>query len=134
MRDFNGQQFENPDNRDFFTVIRELYTNEGKIDLENFKDKYSDMNIYWETLAAIGVVSGDMRLLEYAQNNHIGGRVNMCTALENLRNEGRQEGRQEAICKMVEILIQLGIEDDVILQKMQDKFDLTFEEAQGYLR
>lgn len=51
------------------------------------------MDIYWETLAAIGAATGSEELVVYAQE-HKGGRVNMCTALENLKQEGRKEGRK----------------------------------------
>ena len=71
-------------------MIKEFYDNNGKFDLEEFKEKYPDLEIYWETLAAIGVATGSMQLLDYA-DEYKGGHVNVCVALDNLVQEGREE-------------------------------------------
>jgi len=90
VRTAGHYQFVNQDNHDFFTIIEEFYSN-GSIDLNTFKEKYPDMAIYWETLAAIGAVTGSMKLIDYAYENK-GGEIHMCTALDNLMKEGEARG------------------------------------------
>lgn len=130
VRDSVELKFENPDNQDFFTLIREFYTNSGHMNLDSFKEKFSEKEIYWETMAAIGAATGSGELVEYAQE-HKGGRLNMCTALENLKQEGRLEGRQEG---MIIAYRELNLPDDIIIQKLQDKFHLDHEEAKKLLK
>lgn len=132
VRTASNINFKNQDNHDFFTMIEEFYHNNGKIDLRSFKQKYPDMEVYWETLAALGAATGSMELVEYAQHNK-GGRLNMCTALENLKQEGRMEGhieghiegQKETILNTVELLRELNIDETIILQKLQDKFHMV---------
>lgn len=50
------------------------------------------------------------------------------------REEGREEGREQGIMGMVSALRDLNIPDSIILQKLQEKFFLSKEESQNYLR
>lgn len=139
LRDTVGYQFANEDNQDFFTLIQEFYQ-KGTLDISSFRKNHPDLNIYWETLAAFGAATGTAELVEYAWE-HEGGRINMCTALENLKQEGHQEGRreghqeglQEGIKATIEILCDMGLEYDTILQKVQDKFHISKSEVEKYL-
>ena len=47
--------------------------------------------------------------------------------------KGRQEGRQEGIKAMVSALKDLQIADNIILNKIQEKFHLPEETAKMYL-
>lgn len=47
---------------------------------------------------------------------------------------GREEGREQGILGMVSALRDLNIPDSIILQKLQEKFFLSKEESQNYLR
>jgi len=136
VRDAKGFQFKNQDNRDFFTMIDEIYNNGGKVDLKSFKEKYPDFEIYWETLAAIGAATGTMELVEYAYG-HKGGRLNMCTALDNLKQEGIQEGIQEGKMKTIQetvtLLRKLNLDDDNILWNLQETYHISEEEAKNLL-
>lgn len=49
------------------------------------------MKVDKETLAAISVVLGKQTLLEYAKKSEK-GEMSMCTALDNLEKEAREEG------------------------------------------
>lgn len=129
MRDTGEMKFDNADNQDFFTMIKEFYENNGHIDISKLKEKYPDKEIYWETMAAIGAATGSGELVDYARR-HKGGRLNMCTALENLKQEGRLEGRIEG---MVTAYRELEIPDDIIIQKLQEKCSLSYEEAKKVL-
>ena len=50
------------------------------------------------------------------------------------RQEGREEGIAEGIKKIIEIYREeLNFEDEIIVQKLMKKYDLTKEEAEKYL-
>ena len=53
--------------------------------------------------------------------------------IEKGRQEGRQEGIQEGIIAMVSALKDLQIADNIILNKIQEKFHLAEEAAKLYL-
>lgn len=52
---------------------------------------------------------------------------------ENME-KGREEGREQGILGMISALRDLSIPDNMILQKLQEKFFLSKEESQNYLR
>ena len=51
------------------------------------------------------------------------------TGLKEGRREGRQEGRQEGIQAFVELLQEMELEKEVICGKVQEKFQISSEEA-----
>ncbi len=51
---------------------------------------------------------------------------------ENLE-KGREEGREQGILGMISVLRDLHIPDNTILEKLQEKFLFSKEEAQEYL-
>ena len=51
------------------------------------------------------------------------------TGLKEGRREGRQEGRQEGIQAVVELLQEMELEKEVICGKVQEKFQISSEEA-----
>ena len=53
--------------------------------------------------------------------------------IEKGRQEGIREGRQEGIIAMVSALKDLQIADNIILNKIQEKFHLAEETAKMYL-
>lgn len=106
--------FRHEDNQDFFMIIGEFYKNEGRLDLEKFKEQFSEKEIYWETMAAIGAATGTSKLIDYAQKNK-GGSVNMCRALENMELEAIQRGFQNGIQQGVQQGVQQGMRQGVQL-------------------
>ena len=52
---------------------------------------------------------------------------------KTIKEEGREEGREEGIHKMVSTLKELDIPMQIILQKIQEKFNLSPEASQKYL-
>ncbi len=145
VRDAGKYSFDHRDNRDLFTMLEEFYSH-GFIDMEEFGTKYSDKTVYWETMAAIGAITGIRELVDYAEENRKGGSLHMCTALRNLIEEGKMEGLQEGlqegkregkkegkILGVINAYREFGLEDLEILEKLRKKFNLSTEEAQDYL-
>lgn len=62
----------------------------------------------------------------------------MCKAFEDMRIEGFEEGIEKGIEKGIRILIQayqeLGISREVITQKCAEKFEMTNERADNYVK
>lgn len=87
----DGYQFKNQDNQDLFEMISVFYQSGKKMNIEEFKKKYKDREIHWETAAAIGAATNSKQLLNLMLENK-GGTVNMCMALDSLYNDGISEG------------------------------------------
>ena len=132
--------FSNPDNQDFFMLISELYHLEGRFKISDFENRHPGMTVYWETLAAVGAVTGTKSLTNYALK-HRGGRLNMCTALQGLVDqghkeglvEGQRQGMEKAVLETVRILKEFNIPENVIAAKLQSNFQLPKEELPKYL-
>lgn len=65
-------------------------------------------------------------------------RYNMCKAFEDMRQEGFDEGIEKGIEKGIRALIQtckeLGISDDVIIEKCAEKYEMTKETVGKYMK
>lgn len=90
-KDFQNISFANEDNRILFDMLNMFYGCGGKLDMNKVKEKYPKLEIWWETLAAIGAATGTGELINEAMKNR-GGRIGMCKALENLMEESKQQG------------------------------------------
>lgn len=51
----------------------------------------------------------------------------------SLRQEERESGRQEGIFGAVQILINMGLDEDNIIQKISEQFNLSKNEAATYI-
>ncbi len=65
-------------------------------------------------------------------------RYNMCNAFEQMRLEGFEEGIEKGIEKGIRALIQtcmeLGVSDDIIIEKCAEKYEMTKESAGRYVK
>lgn len=83
----NGEYtFSNPDVQNLFEICSRIY----KKDYGKIEEVYRDKDIPVELGIAIGAVTGSNRLINVALEEGKGV-MNMCTALEELRNEGKLE-------------------------------------------
>ena len=60
-------------------------------------------------------------------------KVNMCGALEELYNDGVNDGIEQGMNAFVEACKELGVTDQEILQRMQKEFSLSEERAKEYM-
>lgn len=95
-KDFQNISFTNEDNRILFDMLNMFYGCGGKLDMNKVKEKYPKLEIWWETLAAIGAATGTGELVNEAMKNR-GGRIGMCKALENLMEESKQQGIEKGL-------------------------------------
>ena len=65
-------------------------------------------------------------------------RYDMCKAFEDMRLEGYEEGMEKGIIKGIQALIQtckeLGASRATIIEKCMEKFELTGEKAEAYMK
>ena len=65
-------------------------------DYAKIKEVYSDHDIPADLGVVIGAITESQKLINHAlELEQRGGQINMCNALEKLRQEGVEEGRQE---------------------------------------
>lgn len=129
MRNENKWEFQNKDNDIFFAIVKEAL-GKKKLDLKEFKKRYEDRKVDKETLAAISVVLGKQTLLEYAQKSEK-GEMSMCTALDNLEKEAREEGM---IIGSIEAFLSLGLDEKNVKKNIMEKYHLIEEDYENYLK
>ena len=97
--------------------------------LENNHEYYLHMDIESaRMIKTFGKAEIDMK--QYENNKE---EVNMCKALEDMVLEGKQqgivEGMQAGIKALIEVTKELGVTTDIIEKKVEEKFNLSKEEA-----
>lgn len=57
----------------------------------------------------------------------------MCKAFEDMRQEGFDEGIEKGICALIQTCMELGISDDIIVEKCAEKYEMTKETVGIYM-
>jgi len=142
VRESGQYMFHNEDVRTVFEISREIFQG----NFEKINREYKDRYINQELIRVIGKITDSSKLMDQNKEGEMG---NMCTALRKLEEECEQKGRKEGlkeglkeghekgleagIINMVSVMRELEIEPEVILQKLQEKFQLKKEEAERFL-
>ena len=106
VRDSENLRFQNPDVRTVFEVSRNIFKKEyGKIE-----EIYREQDIDSELGIVIGSITDSRELVNLALKRK-GGRMNMCTALEELKREGIQEGMQQGMRQGMQQGLKQGIQE-----------------------
>lgn len=87
VRESDQYVFHNEDVKTVFEISREIF----KGNFDKIRTQYRDKEIKSELITVIGKITDSAELMRQGSSQE----VNMCTALERLKEEGRQEGRQE---------------------------------------
>lgn len=88
VRESEQYRFHNEDVKIVFEVSREIF----KKNFDKIYEMYRDRDVDAELIAMIGMITDSAELIRQGEKKEV---QNMCTALEELKNEGRQEGRRE---------------------------------------
>ena len=97
LRNSEGVLFKNRDVQTIFEVSRLIYKKEyGKI-----TSIYKDQNLAYELGIVIGAITGSQELINYAASEKGGGQFNMCTALDELIESGREEGKEKILTEII---------------------------------
>ncbi len=128
-------RFNNREVRTVFEITREIFA--GHFD--EIRKKYKDVRLGYELLRVIGKMTGSKEIMEMSESK---GVEDMCTALEELKEQGRQlgvqegreQGRQEGkIYGAIAVYRDFNMSEEEISKKLQTKFDITPGEAAEYL-
>ena len=141
--DSGKYHFHNREVETAFEITREVFA--GQFD--NIRKKYKDVRLGYELLRMIGKMTGSKEIIEMRESK---GVEDMCTALDELKEQGRQSGLQEGrtmgiqegrtmgrregkISGAVLVYREFRMPEEDIRQRLQEKFSLTAEEAEKYL-
>lgn len=114
----------NTNNKDLFNLLEILLNKNGK--LSTIKEKAINYSIEHKVeKAVIMAVSSavncklDYDMLEKESD------ADMCTVFEEIRREGEAKG-------IIELGFEIGLTEDAIIKRLQDKLNITLEKAQEY--
>ena len=127
-------KFHDPEVNDVFDISRSIYER----DYEKINMLYRDRNISSELGIVISAITQSQKLIDHAlESEQRGGPFNMCTALEELRNEGvlegKREGRLEGIQAMINTCKSFNASKDVTVKNLIKVFSLSEEDAADYV-
>ena len=112
-------------------------------DYAKIKEVYSDHDIPADLGVVIGAITESQKLINHAlELEQRGGQINMCNALEELRQEGveegRQEGRWEGILERIRATVRtcrnFNISETDTVRNIMNEFSLSQEEAVNYVK
>ena len=135
--------FSDPDVDMVFDMSRLIYAR----DYAKIKEVYSDHDIPADLGIVIGAITESQKLIDNAlELEQRGGQINMCNALEELRQEGveegrqegRQEGRWEGILEGIRATVRtcrnFDISETDTVRNIMNEFSLSQEEAVNYVK
>ena len=100
VRNSESLHFHNPDVDTVFDVSRSIYER----NFDKINTIYRDKKIPAELGVVIGAITESQKLIDQAlESEKEGGQINMCGALEELVDKGRQEGMQKGILANIRI-------------------------------
>lgn len=106
-------------------------------DRESLSDRRQKLQNPEEVLRMLHALSGDERYLENIAFVKEGGRT-VCDLLDEMVNKGIEQGKLEGIRQGIQALIttcrEVGVTFTETAVKLGEKFSLTPEETEGYLR
>lgn len=101
-----------------------------KLLAENQEDYY---NISEETCELLAVLTKSKELLETARyRNEAGGGINMCKALEDMKQESMEKGIEKGISILVADYQGEGFSRNKIIGKLINGFSISEEQAEKY--
>ena len=98
-------------------------------DYKKIEEVYGTREISTELGLAVGAAAESEKLMKHALEEK-GGRMNMCTALQELEDTGRREGRIEGIVKTC---MEFGATEEETAEKLQKQCGLEICEAQRFV-
>lgn len=140
LRDSEDLHFCNPDVNTVFDISRSIYHR----DYDKINALYQEQTISSELGLVIGAITESQKLIDHAlESKQKGGQMNMCTALEELENKGKQEGRLEGrlegkqegmIAGTIKTYRKFNITYEDTLQNIISEFSLSEENASEYMK
>lgn len=118
IRNSEAYSFKNSDIQTVFELSRMIFEE----DYEQLKTFYRAKTIPFELASVVGAITQSNELIEVAETGK--GEINMCTALEKLKEEGRKEGRREIAYNLLKKGIAIDIIEEVTGVPREELFSL----------
>lgn len=140
LRTSGSLQFHNQDVNTVFDISRSIYER----DYNKINTVYKDRLIASELGVVIGAITQSQELIDHAlEVEQKGGQVNMCSALEELKREGKQEGLQEGkkeglqegmIAGTIKTCKKFKLDQEAAIKNIMEEFSLSKEDAINYVK
>lgn len=140
LRTSGSLQFHNQDVNTVFDISRSIYER----DYNKINTVYKDRLIASELGVVIGAITQSQELIDHAlEVEQKGGQVNMCSALEELKREGKQEGLQEGkkeglqegmIAGTIKTCKKFKLDQEAAIKNIMEEFSLSKEDASNYVK
>lgn len=117
-------RFHNDDVRTVFELSREIM----KGNFDRINEKYKDKKVKSELVTVVGKITDSKELMKHREKKE--AEINMCTALEKLKDEGRKEGRK----KLLLTLIQKKLAKGLSIPEIADMLEEPEEEIRRILK
>ncbi|RHO86047.1 hypothetical protein DW049_12275 [Ruminococcus sp. AF41-9] len=136
LRTSGSLQFHNQDVNTVFDISRSIYER----DYNKINTVYKDRLIASELGVVIGAITQSQELIDHAlELEQKGGQVNMCSALEELKMEGKQEGKKEGlqegmIAGTIKTCKKFKLDQKAAIKNVMEEFSLSEEDAIDYVK
>lgn len=113
-----------------FDVSRSIYER----NFDKINTIYRDKKIPAELGVVIGAITESQKLIDQAlKSEKEGGQINMCGALEELVDKGRQEGMQKGILANIRTCKNFHISKEDTIKNIAKEFSLPEKDAIEYV-
>lgn len=109
--DTDRYDFQNKDVATVFEISRHILKKEYR----ELEEKYKGQEIPLNLGRVIGTITGSKEILQLMEGKQKGG-IDMCSALEELKQQGIEEGIKKGIRSVVENMLRRGLEDREIAE------------------
>ena len=135
IRDSESLSFHDSDVDTVFDVSRSIYER----NYDKINTVYRHKSISSELGVVIGAITESQKLIDHAlASEGKGGQVNMCSALEELEQQGIQkgiqEGMQQGIAANIRTCKTFHISKEAAVKNIMKEFALSEEEANEYMK
>ena len=135
IRDSGSLSFHDSDVDTVFDVSRSIYER----NYDKINTVYRNRFISSDLGVVIGAITESQELIDHAlASEGKGGQVNMCSALEELKQEGIQEGiqqgMQQGIVANIRTCKNFKISKEAAVKNIMKEFALSEEEANEYMK
>ena len=135
IRDSESLSFHDSDVDTVFDVSRSIYER----NYDKINTVYRHKSISSELGVAIGAITESQKLIDHAlASEGKGGQVNMCSALDELEQQGIQkgiqEGMQQGIAANIRTCKNFNINKEAAVKNIMKEFALSEEEANEYMK
>lgn len=130
LRTSGALKFHDSDVSTVFDISRSIYErNYGRLNTV-----YKEREISSELGVVIGAIIQSQRLINQAlEMEEKGGRINMCSALEELEKKAEQEGIEKGIQATIRTCKNFNIDKDAAIKNLMKEFALSEEDAVSYV-